>query len=303
MMELVSRAAKSLKPRMVDDLAQIRIEIGTAIRATETARVERTRLLAAHDAELDDTAAEALLRQWRDQGRAVKRAEKEVDDLRERLAAAERRQFERLFAKHKMLISTAARRNIEAQKAAAAANVASIEAFAAARAELGSIAEQGLIPRVNFAGIPLPDLVEVWEKEINRSLATLDRAELPPPAAPAGAGRQYFRVPGMHSTPMPEPAAPAPVVVRPVALPQPAALPEPEKPRPSPLTWTAERAPDDLAPLASGEVRVRALADNWTPANDRQAVYRGQVLRLPRRLAEAAEGRGQAEIIEYPEAP
>jgi hypothetical protein len=282
MLELVSRAAKSLKPHTVDEPAGIKAEIERTVQAAELARAAQERLLAAHDAELDDEKAEDLLRRSRDQGRAVKRAEKDAQDLRERLAAVQRREIEQKFAKHKMLISTAARRNIEAQTAAAAANVASIDAFTAARVDLGSIAER-LIPRVNFAGIPLPDLVAMWEKEVNRNLSILDRAEFPPRSAPVAAApvAQVEHYVAPRRVAQPGGASPAKKPAEPVAAPR---------------HETAAPRPARLDPLPTDDQHQAVLFMRGDVDLDGFQTQRGDRLTLPTKQARALVTNGAAEF-------
>jgi hypothetical protein len=52
----------------------------------------------------------------------------------------------------------------------------------------------------------------------------------------------------------------------------------------------AMRPADDLAPLEPGEARVKVLRSGFSPADDRPACAFGQIIRMPRGVAERVEG-------------
>jgi hypothetical protein len=66
----------------------------------------------------------------------------------------------------------------------------------------------------------------------------------------------------------------------------------------APGRHSAERVPDDLAPLEPGEARVKVLRAGYSPADNRPQCSYGQVVRMPLGLAARAEDRGALVIIE-----
>jgi hypothetical protein len=65
----------------------------------------------------------------------------------------------------------------------------------------------------------------------------------------------------------------------------------------APGAHTAQRMPDDFAPLEVGQARVRVLRAGFSPADDRPQTHYGQILRMPIQAALRAEG--AIEIVEY----
>ena len=61
---------------------------------------------------------------------------------------------------------------------------------------------------------------------------------------------------------------------------------------------TAPRAPDDTAPLHADQVRVKILRAGYSPRDDSPQCVYGQIIRMPRRVAEYVENMGIVEIIE-----
>jgi hypothetical protein len=62
------------------------------------------------------------------------------------------------------------------------------------------------------------------------------------------------------------------------------------------------RVADDREPLKHNQVRARVLRTGYSPADDRPHCHQGQVIRLPKKTAEAAAAGGALEIIEWLEA-
>jgi hypothetical protein len=57
------------------------------------------------------------------------------------------------------------------------------------------------------------------------------------------------------------------------------------------------RFPDDTAPLNAGQARVKVLRAGFSPADDRPQCAYGQIIRMPRHVAERAAASGVVEII------
>lgn len=66
----------------------------------------------------------------------------------------------------------------------------------------------------------------------------------------------------------------------------------------APGRHSAERVPDDLAPLEPGEARVKVLRAGYSPADNRPQCSYGQLVVMPLGLAARAEDRGALVIIE-----
>jgi hypothetical protein len=142
---------------------------------------------------LDDALARA---RW-----TIERCEAAIPPLelaRDRALADQRRD---LLARHKSAIGKIYPRLRDAIDAAAAVQGEAIAALQAAIAELGEGVVQANIPALAFMGLLLPDLIEIWGKEMDRFYAPAQPmptparalsppAQRPPKMAPAVSNHQ-----------------------------------------------------------------------------------------------------------------
>jgi hypothetical protein len=174
--------------------------------------------------------------------------------------------YTRRVATHKKLVPLV--------RAAAAMTAEAIANDQEDRRDLGEHAAARL-PVVAYLGMLLPDLVDLWEEEGRRVFAPKRRSALTPaPVVVTKPKREAVRLPGKVSR------DPVPIEA-----------------------LTAKRVADDLAPLEAGQVRAKVLRSGYSPADDRPAATRGQVIRMPREVAALAAGSGAVQIIEDPALP
>lgn len=196
------------------------------------------------------------------------RAEARLPELLERLTAAKAREQAAALERRRTRWVALYGKLRKAIEAAAAVQAEVIRADLDACAELGEAVVRRHLPALSFRGLLLPDLVQLWTDEMDGiiSAPAARPAPIAQPAAPAehadGGGLQH------------------------------AVMLEREKPVPK-----AAKAPDDVAPLEPGQCGVKVLRAGFE-APDGSQCHRGRAIRLPRKIAEAAEANGAITIIE-----
>ncbi len=202
---------------------------------------------------------------------------------RERAAAFDRHRKRRAEIFRKLLVPA-----LEQLRVAQVAAIASVDD---ARRELGDgLADR--IPRVHFHGIPLPDLIDAWLVEMER---TMSEAPRPPGRAPRPGVAHYIGEPNSGPWVDPPRRAPTPVTADdgipgrdPVTL-----YGGPPRER----LQVAAKAPDDVAPLEAGEVRCKVLRAGYESGDGHQS-HVGRRIRLERKTAARAAAAGAVEIID-----
>jgi hypothetical protein len=232
-----------------------------------------------HQALLDDASDADLDKLERQLDRALTRLEKlnlAEPPLLEKLtgarSAARQRRWHTLLEEY----HTAAGEFISAARVATQKHNALVGAILQARCE-GFEAEASAMmpatPNLNGHALLAPDLLDIFERSI-APRSTPPRRAAPPPA----------------------PKAPRPLL--------PGERPEGSLQHPIPeqnvgaLPFTAKRTPDDLSPLEPGQVRVMALTNGWSPAENRPQTHAGQKLVMTAAEARIALDHGKIEIIE-----
>ena len=210
---------------------------------------------------------------------------------RERAAAFDRHRKRRAEIFRKQLVPA-----LEQLRVAQVAAIASVED---ARRELGDgLADR--IPRVHFHGIPLPDLIDAWRAEMER---TMSEAPRPPGRAPRPGIAHYIGAPNSGPWVDPPRGAPKPVTADdgipgrgPVMLYGGVGGPPRER-----LPVSA-KAPDDVAPLEAGEVRCKVIRAGYE-SGDGHRSHVGRLVRLRRDIAHKAAAAGAVTIVERFEQP
>lgn len=234
--------------------------------------------------------------------RLIERAETRLEKLnmseaplRERLAgahsAARKRRWDTLHADH----HSAASKFLALARATAEEHSAIIAIVDTAQREGFAGLVASTMPRTpNIEGSPLlaPDLLDIFERAISPAppRAEKTKAKAGAPASPVWWDHKH-----------PDYNHPAAQQMR-VATQPPAGVGMQHRVElsggvPTPHL-TAPRAPDDQEPLTFNQVRARVLRTGYSPADDRPQCHNGQIIRLPRKTAEAAAAGGALEIIE-----
>ncbi len=268
-------------------------EIAAAQEQARAARAESERLATGAAAELDDARAEAMLTQSRAQERAARRAEARIPELREKLADALWAAREQAFQCYKKQLTAAAKKAITAFEAAAEANAALASLKQAASAELGNHVTQ--IPLLIYTGILLPDLVATWRRHTERSLQTMESAQLTRPTVPTPAndGRPML-------TPRPGPVAlVGGVVVSNTTQAASAAPAKPAEATPAPKP-APKREPRHDRPPAPGQRQIKFMRNGTFPLPDGRTAGFGDRVNLAEADAEKIVRTGSADFVDAP---
>jgi hypothetical protein len=124
----------------------------------------------------NQAAAEQINRDRIEAERSFARCTAQRPELEQRLAAAKAEAQRQGLARHHAAIAAFAPKLIAAVEAAAVLQVEAIRLRDRAEAELGTQLVTGNIPHLAFAGLLLPDLVQIWAHELRRAYD--------PPSAP-----------------------------------------------------------------------------------------------------------------------
>jgi hypothetical protein len=193
---LVKRAAGAV----VDAVAEVEAEIARLAEVEAKAKGDTLRLGHEWLHCATQTAAEEIDRARVEAQRLLARCAALRPELEQRLAKAKAERQREGLQRHHRAIADFAPALIAAVEAAAAAQVEAIALREAAVRELGEGLVAANIPHLAFRGLLLPDLVQIWARELRRSFE-------PPSAQPAPAGPAKANG---HARPAPTPAPPTP---------------------------------------------------------------------------------------------
>jgi hypothetical protein len=232
---------------------------------------------------LDDASDTALDKLEREIARAETRIEKLTiaePSLRTRLSAAQAAARQRRWNSHRETYRAAAIEFIAAARAAAEKHAALVAIVGQARREgFEREAAAAMPPTPNIGGSPVlaTDLLDLFELAVAGHSAISQSRAAAPAAAPAARlpHERQRMTDSQHQVRLYEHPAP---------------------------TWEPG-TPDDLAPLQPGEARVKVLRGGFSPADDRPQCRYGQIVRMPRAVAQNAANRGAVEVLETNEAP
>jgi hypothetical protein len=255
--------------------AKIEAERAAGLAAlAEIDRLEQHKLDAA-----DFAAAEAILQEIRRQQWIADVAARRLPELEGQLAEAKLVRDRTALARHYKAIVALYPRLKKAVIDAAAIQAEVVATRDAAAAEIGEHVVNMHIPHFTFRGLLLPDLVAQWTAECDRIVMPAPPQPQPMPVAPPVRPAPSRQAPAADRRAVPGPGGMITAADTP-----PAAAPR-------------ARHPDDLAPLAEGEVRVRILRGGYSPADDAPQCDSGQIIRLARQAAQRALAAGAVEII------
>jgi hypothetical protein len=150
-------------------------------------------------------AAEEIDRRRAELVRVADRGEQLIPLLEAQLVAAEAEKQRQGLARHRAAIAAFVPTLVKAVEAAAAAQVQAIALRQQAERELGEGVVAANIPHLAFAGLLLPDLVQMWRSEVERMFAPPAAAPPRPVAVPAKASAPKRTI---AAPPAPRPARP-----------------------------------------------------------------------------------------------
>jgi hypothetical protein len=258
-LELVKRTARAA----VDQVAEAEAALRAARAEIETSRAQAHELDLAWLMASTQEAAEEIARRRAELVRVADRGEQLIPQLEGQLVAAKAEKQRQGLARHHAAIAAFVPELISAVERAAAVQVQAISLRQQAERELGEGIVAAHIPHLAFAGLPLPDLVQMWRSEIERIFA-------PPAAAP----------PRPVAVPAPRPSAPK----RAIALP-----PEPRPVRP------LRRDP----PPNDGE-RALFFVRSGAELPDGSSAAVGDIVNMPAAQAEILVRSGPADFAPKP---
>jgi hypothetical protein len=197
-----------------------------------------------------------------------------IPELESRLAIARSVKQKDAIAKHQAISRKRYPKFRSALLAAVEEQAAVMRERAEAERELGEHVVSIHLPRMAYAGFLYREHFDIWAGEQDR----------------------------VHAEPAPKPAvtavvAPrvAPAASRAVGVKDQRAV---RRVEPASSAPRRPRNPDDTAPLAPGEMRVRVLRPGFTPGDDQPQCDGQQVIRMPSEAAKLALANGAVEIVE-----
>ncbi len=254
-----------------------------------------------HAALLDDASDADLDKLERQIDRAEVRLEKfnaAEPELLERLTAARSAARQRRWRELRDAYASAAGEFLVAARVTLEKHstlVATIEQARREGFEAEANATMPATPNINGSPLLAPDLLDIFERAVTPPAAPVRRpAKAEPPAVPDIWNDKH---PGYHHptaqnlrTILPRP--PGRSTQHGIELHGGVPIPAED--------LSAKRDADDLAPLRSrDEVRARVLRPGYSPSDDRPQCHYGQIIRLSKKVAEAAAAGGVVEIIEH----
>jgi hypothetical protein len=288
-MSVVRRAlgAEESSAQLAEQIAALRAEQTAAV--AEVARLEAQRLAAETFEQAQDFDRQASAARWR-----ADRAGASLSELAPRLTAAKTREQAAALERHRTRRMTLYRRLREAIDSAAAIQAEAITADQAACAELGEGLIRSHLPPIVYRGLLLPDCVQLWASEMDRTLTAPAPVRRPASSA-LGTTRSDLQHPVRLGGGVPmAPTAPAPRRAQSVSATAPRAVRLGDGDGPVPK---APSLPDQLGPLPDGHVRVHVIRGGY-PDSDGHQSQQGRKLILPLRVAETAARNGALEIVE-----
>ena len=272
-LEAVKRAiSNETAAELAAEIARKKVEANTAL--DEAERQEAAAALADDFGSAERLSREAAAARWR-----AERIAKQFPELEARLALIKTKERQAAESQLRSEYRERTGAYIEAIRQLAKAARASVAFDTSACATLGEGRARVLFPPITYAGIVKAEFLDDWLARMEVLLAppTPRKASRPTSAKAAV-------VPPKSFDGRPEGSLQHGIVA--YAGHDVTAL------------MTAKRVPDDTSSLLPGESRVRVLRAGYSPADDRPQAHFGQILKLPRKTAEAAAAAGVVEILE-----
>lgn len=244
------------------------------------ARAEFERLDAQVPVAVSFDEAQALARRADEQRWLEQKAAAQLPPLENRLAEARAREQAAALARWQADISAATKKLRKVVVEAAAVQAELIGLRESAKRELGEGLVERNIPHTAYNGLLLPDLVGLWEAELDRlEMQRIRRpaASVPAPrtVAPARLPHQRRLTPTVDSAHGPVSATPA---------------------KQAPGTLHAPRLPDDNSALGKDEVRCIVTRSGYQTPSGEQC-HTGRRIRLQKAVAREAAIQGSVEIL------